>query len=98
MANQWNALNLFWTSFSKAKELVELYRKADYVEEFGFTFIGLKLDEGTWREQVELKISALSWPYLFGSREVVAGALQHGFQLAIQELRGVADPLMLQRI
>jgi hypothetical protein len=88
-------LNLFRTSFSKAEELVELYGKADYEEEFGVTFIGLKLDEGTWREQVELKILALTWHYLFGNREVVAEALQHGFQLTIQELREVADPLIL---
>jgi hypothetical protein len=91
---KWNALNLLQASFSEAKVLVELYGTVDYAEEFGATFTGFQLDEGTWREQVELKISALTWHYFFGCQQVVTQALQSGFRLAMQELQGVADPVL----
>jgi hypothetical protein len=95
---KWNALNLLRASFSEVKVLVKLYGTVDYAEEFGATFTGLQLEEGMWREQVELRISTLTWHYLFGTREVVSKALQSGFRLATEELQGVADPVMLQKI
>lgn len=70
------------TSYVSAANLVTEFKNNQLGDQLGWTFSNFTLQESTWKQQVEDKIGAITYNYLFSGRFEIGKYLRKGFYLA----------------
>ena len=79
----WSLLVPIRTSFQFAIDLVNEFANNQFGDQLGWTFRNFKLQEATWKQQIEDKIGAIIYSHLFNARQNIGKAMQKDFYLAI---------------
>ena len=79
----WSLLAPMRSSFQFATDLVTKLANNQLGDQLGWTFRNFRLQEAIWKEQVEDKIGAIIYSYLFSGRFEIGKAMQRGFYLGI---------------
>ena len=70
------------TSYVLAINLVTKFKNNQLGDQLGWTFNKFTLQESTWKQQIEDKIGAVIYSYLFSGRFDIGRSLRKGFYLA----------------
>ena len=78
----WSLLAPMRTSYVSAINLVTELKNNQLGDQLGWTFSNFTLQESIWKQQVEDKIGAIIYSYLFSGTFEIGRSLRNGFYLA----------------
>ena len=78
-----NMLTPMRTSFQFVADLVTDLANNQLDDQLGWTFKNFKLQEATWKQQVEDKLGAIIYSHLFNGRLEIGKVMRRDFYLAI---------------
>jgi hypothetical protein len=78
----WSLLAPIRTSYVSAANLVTEFKNNQLGDQLGWTFSNFTLQESIWKQQIEDKIGAIIYSYLFSGRFEIGRSLRKGFYLA----------------